>query len=97
MTIRLFLNKFADVILNPLITLLFVLAVAYFTYSIIRFLSLEPGDNARNEARKSIIWGIVGIVIMISVYGLIQFVFSVFGIDPNDPSLGPSKPYLGLP
>ena len=85
-TIIPFLQKVLDVILNPLITLLFALAFLYFAYGIIRFLSASGDDKSgkRIEARNSILWGIVGMVIMFSVYGIINFVLGTFGIGPND-------------
>lgn len=80
MTIVPFLYKVNNLILNPIILLLFAVSTVYFIYGIITFISLEPGDSKRKEARNSIIWGIVGMLVMFSVYGLIGFVFDTFGI-----------------
>ncbi len=98
MTIVRFLNKFNDLILNPLILLAFALSFAYFTYGVVKFLSVDVADKstARAEARNSIMWGIVGMVIMFSVYGIIKFVLGSFGISPTDASLNTAKPYLKL-
>lgn len=67
-------------ILNPIILLLFAVATVYFMYGIIKYLSLDPSDAKRKEARDSIIWGLVGMLIMFSVYGIISFVLATFGI-----------------
>ncbi len=75
-----FLNRFNGVILNPIIALLFALSLAYFIYGVIKFLSLEDGNKEKDEAWSSILWGIVGMVIMFSVYGIIRFVLASFGI-----------------
>ena len=80
MTIVPFLYKINNLILNPIILLLFGIAFVYFIYGIITFISLEPGDSKKKDARSSIIWGIVGMLVMFSVYGLIGFVFDTFGI-----------------
>ena len=93
MTIVPFLEKVDLVILNPLIFLMFGLAGVYFIYGIVKYLSLEAGDKSRKEAQDSIIWGIVGMVIMISVYGLIKFILATFGI--SDISAD-AKPFIGL-
>lgn len=97
MTINKFLNNVTDQIINPIILLLFALAAVYFVYSVIKFLTIDADDKgtARVEARNAIMWGIVGMVIMISVYGLIRFVLVSFGISVNDPSLSGAAPYLG--
>jgi len=85
MTIVPFLYKVSNLILNPAILLLFAVSTAYFVYGIVKFLSLDPGDaSSRKEARNAIIWGIVGMVVMFSVYGLIRFVLTTFGISAND-------------
>lgn len=95
MTVIPFLNRVNEIILNPLILLMFSLALVYFAYGVLKFLSLEAGDKARDEARKAIMWGIVGMVVMFSVYGLIRFVLDTFGIAPSDIPAD-SRPYIGL-
>jgi len=85
MTIIPFLNKFNRLILNPLIILLFTLATVYFIYGIVKFLSLQEGDPARKEAKNALLWGMFGMLIMFSVYGLIRFVLATFGVS-GDPT-----------
>lgn len=82
-----FLYRVNNVILNPIILLMFGLSFVYFVYGVIRFLSAEAGDKTRIEARDSMIWGIVGMVIMFSVYGLIRFVLGTFGITVTNPDV----------
>ena len=79
-TIIPFLYKVNNLILNPIIILLFALSTLYFIYGIVRFLSLDVADVSRKEAKSAIIWGIVGMVIMFSVYGIIGFILATFGI-----------------
>lgn len=80
MTIVPFLGKVNALILNPLILLLFAIAFVYFIYGVITFIKLEPGDSKKKEALNSIIWGIVGMLIMFSVYGIIRFILDSFGV-----------------
>ncbi|MGYP003476439584 len=93
LTIIPFLNRFINLILNPFVILLFTLGVTYLFYNTVRFLSLEAGDKGRDEAWSAILWGIMGLVIMFSVYGLIRFTLATFGI--NRASLPPgAQQYL---
>ena len=87
MTIDPFLRKLDDLVLNPLVLLLFGVSMLYFVYGVIRFLSVDAGDKgqSREEAKRSIFWGIVGMVIMFSVYGIIQFVLATFGVPLTAP------------
>jgi len=78
-----FLNKVNELILNPLLALAFGLSSVYFFYGIVRFIRLEAGDKSREEAKNAILWGIVGMVIMFSVYGIIRFVLATFGVTPE--------------
>ena len=89
MSIYSFLNNLNRLILNPLILLLFAVAFIYFIYSVIRFLSIDAGDKGtkRIEARNSILWALVGMLIMFSVYGIIRFVLATFGISTSDPAV----------
>ncbi len=80
MTIIPFLGKVNDLILNPLILLAFGIAFVYFLYGIIKFLSLDAANKSRVEARNAIMWGIVGMIIMVSVFGIIKFVLDTFGV-----------------
>ena len=93
-----FLQRFSSVILNPIILLMFALSFLYFVYGVFKFLSLDMNavDKSRQEARDSIIWGIVGMVIMFSVFGLIRFVLDTFGISPSDINSSGAKGFLGL-
>jgi hypothetical protein len=84
-TIVPFLNKVNALILNPLIELIFAISFVYFIYGIIKFVRTDADDKSatRSEARSAIMWGIVGMVIMFSVYGLIAFVLNTFGVSVN--------------
>lgn len=86
MTIISFLYNVNNLILNPLIELMFAISGVYFAYGVIKFLTIKSDDKGagRIEARNAIIWGIVGMVIMFSVFGIIHFVLGTFGITPSD-------------
>lgn len=68
------LNKFAEVIINPLITLVFGAAVLVFIVGIVQYLLAQNDPGARETGARHILWGVVGMAIMISAYGIINFV-----------------------
>ena len=76
-----FLQKVDAVVLNPLLLLLFAVASLYFLYSIIRLISADGSDKA--EARKAVMWGLIGMFIMVSVYGIITVILKTFSISSN--------------
>jgi uncharacterized membrane protein YjfL (UPF0719 family) len=84
MDITWFLNNVNKYIVNPLIGLLFALSFVYFIYGIVKFLyaGSDSVDKSRVEAQDSIKWGIFGMVIMFSVFGIIKLIMNVFDIQP---------------
>jgi len=68
------LEKIKTQILNPFVALLLGLAVVYFLYGVVRFIVDYGNETARAEGKKHMIWGIVGLAIMISVYGIINLI-----------------------
>ena len=77
--------------------LMFALSFLYFTYSIVKFLRLEAGDASRKEAQEAILWGIVGMLIMFSVYGIINYIIlPSFGLEPGDIKSTDAKHFLKL-
>lgn len=67
-------------ILNPFIGFLFVLATILFVYGLVRFyIAGEPKE--RETGKQHMIYGIVGMFIMISVFGIMRLVIGTFGID----------------
>lgn len=70
--------------MRTLTTLIFAAAVLYFLYGVFSFVK-NPGDEkAREEARTKIIYGVIGLTVMASIYGLIGFLgSSTVGIGGN--------------
>jgi len=61
-------------ILRPLILLLFALAALLFFYGVVEFVS-DPGNETRKALGKQhLLWGVVGLAIMISVYGIMNLI-----------------------
>jgi uncharacterized membrane protein len=78
MSIVPFLNRVNAVIINPLLTVLFALLMVYFIISIIKVIKADAKD--KEKASNNMLSTIVGIFIIMSVYGLINFVLASFDI-----------------
>lgn len=74
------ISKISTEILNPLILLLFALATVYFLWGTFKFLKGGSDDMAREEGRNHMVYGVIGIFIMVSVWGIINVIKSTFGI-----------------
>ena len=85
MSIASFLNKLNAAILNPLIALAFAVATIVFVFGIVQFIRSETADSEREAGKKKILYGLLGMFIMFSVYGLIHIILGTFGIS-NPPN-----------
>jgi hypothetical protein len=83
MDITQFLNKVNDLILNPIIRLAFVIALLVFFWGIFEFIRSETADKGREQGKKKILYGLLGMFIMFSAYGIIRLILNTFGI-PTD-------------
>jgi len=83
MTVRGILCIFAFDILNPIIGVLIVLATVVFLWGIVKYLSAGGDAEKLKEARNFIVWGIVGLFVMLSVWGLVALINNTFLIYPD--------------
>lgn len=74
------INNITRLILNPLIELLFVIALIVFVWGIVQFVNSETADNKREEGKKKIMYGVLGMFVMFSAYGIIHLILDTFGI-----------------
>lgn len=73
-----------SLIINPLITLGFAIAMVVFLWGIFQFIR-NPADQAnREQGQKNILWGLIGLLIMFSVYGIIGIIANTFGLTVPD-------------
>lgn len=86
-----FVDKLNEVILFPLIALLSGIAFLIFIYGCVVYIFNGENEQSRSEGKKHILYGIIGLVIMISAYGLLTIATNTFGLKQqqdcaNDPS-----------
>lgn len=68
-------------IINPVIRILFALAFLIFVWGIIQYLLQRDSVNAKEQGRQHIMWGLIGLVIMTSVFFIVRIVTKTLGID----------------
>lgn len=76
-----FISKVNSEIINPIILFLFALAIAYFLYGMLEFLLNQQNDEAKTTGKSHMIWGIVGIAIMLGVWTVMNIVINTFNIE----------------
>lgn len=83
-------------ILNPAIQVLIAVAVVLFLFGIVKYISSGDDEAKRKEAKNYIIYGIVGLFVMVSVWGLVGILTGTFGTNQdvsnvNIPNLLPKR------
>jgi hypothetical protein len=78
-----FMGRIYTTILNPIIALLFVLAFVYFIWGVIKYSWSGEQESMREEGRSSIIWGIIGMFVMFSVFGILRLIIGTIGAEES--------------
>ena len=68
------INKITAGILIPLIGLVIALGLAVFIYGVVEFIAGADNQEKRDKGKQHIVWGIVGLLIMVAVAGIIQII-----------------------
>ena len=77
------LGRAVDVIVDPAIRLIFAIALATFFWGVFQFIKGAGEEGARTTGRNHMIWGVVGMAIMVSVKAIIEIVLDNVGVTPN--------------
>jgi hypothetical protein len=77
-------QRLTDLIINPLILLVFALGFFYFMWGLVVFLWNSKEGEIATDGKQHMLWGIVGMFIMVSVYGIITLITGTFGINQQN-------------
>lgn len=66
--------------LNTLLPLIIAAAVVYFIYGIAMYV-ISGNEEAKDAAKSKIIYGVIGLFVMVSVWGLVNILVGTFGLD----------------
>ena len=73
------IGRVEQVILNPLIGFMFALALVYFLYGLVEFIINRDSDDKRTQGKSHMLWGIVGMFIMVAAFGIINLIKTTIG------------------
>jgi len=79
-------------ILNTLVPLLIAVAVVVFLWGVIQYVTAGGDEEKRTKGRNTMIYGIIGLFVMVAVWGLVNVLLSTFGLDTGAPDT-PVLPY----
>ena len=79
------LKVFSDTI-NAVIPIILALAVLYFFWGLAKYVLNSANEDAKEEGRNIMIWGIIALFVMVSVWGLIALLQDTFDVDSQSPN-----------
>jgi hypothetical protein len=73
------LQKIGTEIFEPLYQFVVVISVLYFLYGVAKFVYDMRNPTEKNTGKQHLLWGMVGLFIILSVGGILKIFESVFG------------------
>ena len=74
-------DKIIEQIINPVVAILFVVAIVVFFWGLIQFIYGAGEDNKRELGKQHMLWGVIGLFIMLSAYAILKIFTNTFGIN----------------
>ena len=68
------------IINSSVIPLIFALALAMFVWGVVQFVINSDEEVKKEKGRQFMIWGIIGLTVMVGVWGLVGILGNTFGI-----------------
>lgn len=80
-------------LIQAAIPLVFALAFLVFIWGLFKAFILGGSDPEKQaEGKQLMLWAVIGFAVMVSVWGLVNLVTNIFGIDPSETVDIPSLP-----
>ena len=67
-------------LLNGAIALMVTLAIVVFFWGLVKYLMTASGEADKAKGASLMLWGIIAIAVMLSIYGLIRILQNTFGV-----------------
>ncbi len=79
----------ADQIVRFSAALLAGIALLVFFWGLVKFIFAQSSETAKTEAKKVMVWGLIALFVMVSVWGIVRFMQEALlgGVDFNAPSV----------
>lgn len=90
-TLNALLTAIGTEIINPIIAVLFGLAFLLFVWGGIVFILNASSEEARETGKRHLLWGIVGMFIMLSVYSILYLIVNTLGTTLPSRGTAPSS------
>ena len=80
-------------LVNSVIPVLIALAVAYFIWGVIKYV-ISQDEESKGKGRSMMIYGLIGILVIATIWGLVGLLRNSFDIDATNPQGAPQIPCI---
>ena len=81
-------------ILGAVVPVLIALGVVYFVWGVIQYV-ISSDEEAKTTGRNRMIFGIIGLAVIIAMWGLVNILAKTFGLSNQSNITLPTVPYQG--
>ncbi|MCI5108533.1 MAG: pilin [Candidatus Pacebacteria bacterium] len=71
-------------VINNLLPIVVALALLYFFWGLARFILAAGDEDSKENGKRIMIWGVVALFVMVSVWGIVNFMRDIFGVENNN-------------
>lgn len=81
------MSRVVTYIIDPALLLIFALGFLFFVYGLLEFLIRINSGGDTKDGKQHMIWGLVGMLVMVSVYGILDLIDNTFSLDFGNPDV----------
>lgn len=74
-----------NTVINALVPIIISLALVVFFWGLVTYIVQLGNEEKRKEAMQLMIWGVIAIFVMVSIWGIIRLLQSTFKVTSQDP------------
>jgi hypothetical protein len=75
-----------------LVPLIFALALLFFLWGVLKAFVIKGDEDSRSEGKQYMVWAIVGLVVMVSLWGIVNLLSGALGLDEETITDIPASP-----
>ncbi|HEV7448931.1 MAG TPA: hypothetical protein VGP13_00115 [Candidatus Paceibacterota bacterium] len=72
-------SRLVDALINPFLALLFAVGLLIFLWGLIQFLWGAEESGAKEDGKRHMLWGIVGMFVMVGAYAIMRVISTTVG------------------
>lgn len=74
------IQNISGVIINPLIVLMFTLALVAFLWGVRAYITGADNPEVRAKGANGILWGVIGMALMFMAFTIVRIAINTFGV-----------------